>query len=206
MTVPISHEVMYDIAQKNMKLLGNISVEFLRYVEKNLHILHDEFKIDIKTRPNTHSRFFSILAGVQKLFSKFLTLHWERDYAELLLYSNDICEKLCRYFETYENIDEIWGLAEYFIEALQKKILDGTVHIQSNKDSWDPNTSAENIVLREQKGILITRILFNQILSENFCQISSLNVLKALDSAGYLITDTENSGRKHYKKKACYTV
>jgi len=205
-TIPLSCELLSSISYKKLTLLGNVSLEFVDFIGKNVNVIKKDIKKIALQYCSTHEQSLTILQTTLRLFTNFLSLHWKGSTTALLSYSNSSQKKLCKYFKLLLNDGDFVGLPELFLEALQKEILEGNLKIQSKKQGWDPDTMAEHTLLTDEINIFIPPKIFDKIVAQTFCQTHSLSILKALDKAGHLITETEHSGKRHYKKKTYYVT
>lgn len=198
--VPISmtEDILEMFSSKDFKSLGNFSIGFIDFVEKNLERLRPHFKKAECISKNTYDDIQNILLSVHSIFLSFASMYWDKVFGALNCSSGKIRKKLRKYFTELEISGNIVGLAEQFLQALQKEILAGTVKIQSSQTAWDPDTMAKNTMLTDGLHLLIPPKLFSLLVEQTFCQVTRHNVLESLETDGYLIAD--NSTSKHYTK------
>lgn len=202
LTIPIAEDILEILASKDLKTLGNISINFIDFIEGNIERLKPRFKIEECISKNAYDDIQNILLSIHSIFLSFSAIYWDKPFSELYCASSKIREKIRNYFEGLDISNNVIGLSNTFMHSLQKKILDGTIKIQSAQIAWDPDTMAKTTILTEDSRLLIPPELFKLLVEQTFCQVQELTVLKSLEDDGYLLTD--NSAQKHYKKHVRY--
>ncbi len=198
LTLSITEDILETLSSKDFKSLGNFSIGFIDFVEKNLERLRPHFKKAECEVKKSYDDIQNILLSVHSIFLSFSSMYWDKVFGALNCASGKIRKKLRKYFTELEISSNIVGLAEQFLQALQKEILAGTVKVQSSQAAWNPDTMAKNTVLTDGLHLLIPPKLFSLLVEQTFSQVTRHNVLESLETDGYLIAD--NSTSKHCTK------
>lgn len=204
LSLPVSNAILSGINQKSLSALGNLSIEFIRFVDKNKNVINGSY---FETSYDNDHSYDSIRNGLiltYDIFEKFLLINLKANNFILVARSSTIHGKIIEFFNHLENSTQILGLSEIFIEKLQNRIMDGSLTLQDNSIVWEPETMAESVILTDGTHICMDPILFKNLVEQTFSQVLPLTVLQSLADDGYLTIDSSGQ-QQHYKKKARYT-
>lgn len=203
LSIPISNGVLAKINPQTLSALGNLSIEFVKFIDKNKNMLADVYVELPYDDEHAYDNIRNELMLTFDMFEKFLLVYFSSDHSAYVTQLGSICKKIAEFFNQLENSTPILGLSELFIEKLQKEIMKGTISLQDNSIVWNPETMAESVILTDGLHICMDAILFDNLVKQTFSHVLPLTVLQSLADNGYLIIDS--SGRRHYKKRAKYT-
>lgn len=203
LSIPISSGVLAEINLQTLSALGNLSIEFVKFIDKNQNVLADGYIELPYDDEHAYDNIRNELIQTYDIFEKFLLVYFSSDHSAYVTQLGSICKKIAEFFKQLENSTPILGLSELFIEKLQTEIMKGTLSLQHNSIVWNPKTMAESVILTDGLHICMDAILFDNLVKQTFSHVLPLTVLQSLADNGYLIIDS--SGRRHYKKRAKYT-